>query len=159
MYIKGVGMTKFGIQQDLSSHMAYEATMEALEDANMSMNDVDAVVVSSIEIMSNGERQKHSASVMSSLFQIKAPILSVPAGCAGGGTALWAANRLYRTSSYRNILVVGFEKVVANTTKSVTDEILMGGERIYEQSEGLIFPAQNALVAQQYMLKYGATTD
>ena len=35
----------------------------------------------------------------------------------------------------------------------------MGGERIYEQSEGLIFPAQNALVAQQYMLKYGATTD
>jgi len=159
MYIKGVGMTKFGIQQDLSSHMVYEASMEALEDAGISMNEIDAIVVSSIEIMSNGERQKHSASFMSSLFQIKVPILSVPAGCAGGGTALWTANRLYKTSSYRNILVIGFEKAVANTSKSVTDEILMGGERIYEQAEGLIFPAQNALVAQQYMLKYGATTD
>src|SRR3989338_780094 len=159
MYIKGVGMTKFGIQQDLSSHMVYEASREALEDAGISMNEIDAIVVSSIEIMSNGERQKHSASFMSSLFQIKVPILSVPAGCAGGGTALWTANRLYKTSSYRNILVIGFEKAVANTSKSVTDEILMGGERIYEQAEGLIFPAQNALVAQQYMLKYGATTD
>ena len=46
-----------------------------------------------------------------------------------------------------------------NTSKRITDEILMGGERIYEQTEGLNFPAQNALVAQQYMLKYGATTD
>ncbi|MBI2557939.1 hypothetical protein HYW20_01345 [Candidatus Woesearchaeota archaeon] len=159
MYIKGVGMTRFGLQQDISSHMIYEATMEALDDAEMSMDNVDAVVVSSIELMSNGERQKHSGSVISSLFQKSLPILSVPAGCAGGGTALWTANKLHRTSNYTNILVVGFDKIMANTSKKVTDEIAMGGERIYEQSEGLIFPAQNALVAQQYMLRYGATTD
>jgi len=159
MYVKGVGMTNFGIQQDLSTHMVYEASLEALEDADMSMNDIDAIIVSSIEIMSNGERQKHSGSVMSSLFQAKIPILLVPAGCAGGGTALWTANRLHKTSGYKNILVIGFEKVVANTSQKVTDEILMGGERVYEQTEGLNFPAQNALVAQQYMLRYGATTD
>src|SRR3989338_1202310 len=35
----------------------------------------------------------------------------------------------------------------------------MAAERIYEQAEGLNFPAQNALVAQQYMLKYCATPD
>jgi acetyl-CoA C-acetyltransferase len=35
----------------------------------------------------------------------------------------------------------------------------MGGERIYEQTEGMIFPAQNALVAQQYMAKYDCNTD
>jgi acetyl-CoA C-acetyltransferase len=35
----------------------------------------------------------------------------------------------------------------------------MAAERLYEQSEGLIFPAQNALVAQQYMMKYGADLD
>ena len=120
-------MTNFGIQQELSSHMAYEASLDALNDASMSMNDVDAIVVSSIEMMSNGERQKHSASVISSLFQKKLPILSVPAGCAGGGTALWTAARLQKTSDYRNILVIGFEKVVSNTTRKVTDEILMGG--------------------------------
>ena len=159
MYIKGVGMTNFGIQQEPSSHMVYEASLDALNDANISMNDVDLIVVSSIEMMSNGERQKHSASMISSLFQKKLPILSLPAGCAGGGTALWTANRLIKTGDYRNVLAIGFDKVIANASKRVTDEISMGGERIYEQTEGLNFPAQNALVAQQYMLKYGATTD
>ena len=159
MYIKGVGMTNFGIQEDPSSHLVYEATLEALNYADMSMNEVNAIVVSSIELNSNGERQKHSASMISSLFQKKVPILSVPAGCAGGGTGLWTSIKFQKSGNYTNILVVGFDKIIANTSKKVTDEILMGGERIYEQTEGLNFPAQNALVAQQYMMKYGATTD
>ncbi|MBI2650076.1 hypothetical protein HYX04_02055, partial [Candidatus Woesearchaeota archaeon] len=159
MYIKGVGMTNFGIQEDPSSHLIYEATLEALNDAEMSMNDIDLILVSSIELNSNGERQKHSASMASSLFQKKVPMLSLPAGCAGGGTALWTAIKLQKSGDYRNVLAIGFDKIVANTSKKITDEILMGGERIYEQTEGLNFPAQNALVAQQYMLKYGATTD
>ena len=159
MFIKGVGMTKFGIQEDASSHLVYEAVLEALNDAEISMNDIDSIVTSSIELMSNGERQKHSSSMISSLFQKSVPILSLPAGCAGGGTSLWTAIKIQKNSNYKNILVIGFDKIIANTSKKVTDEISMGGERIYEQTEGLNFPAQNALVAQQYMLKYGATTD
>ena len=159
MFVKGVGMTKFGFQEEPSRDMIYESVMEALNDAKMSMQEIDVVVVSSIEMISNGERQKHSASMISSLLQIKAPILDVPAGCAGGGTALWTAIKLLKNSSHKNILVIGFDKIVATTTKIITDEILRGGERIYEQTEGMIFPAQNALVAQQYMLKYGATSD
>ena len=159
MFIKGVGMTKFGIQEDPSVQLVYEAATEALDDSDISMNDVDAIVLSNMDIRSNGERQRHSASMISSLFQKKMPIIAVPAGCAGGGTALWTAMNFYKNSSYKNMLVIGFERPIANTSKRVTDEILMGGERIYEQTEGLNFPAQNALVAQQYMLKYGATMD
>ena len=33
------------------------------------------------------------------------------------------------------------------------------GDNFWEQEEGLVFPAQNALVAQQHMLKYGTTHD
>ncbi|MBI2646968.1 thiolase family protein [Candidatus Woesearchaeota archaeon] len=58
---------------------------------------------------------------------------------------------------YNNILVVGVERLLTNNSITVTDEIMMAAERIYEQSEGLNFPAENALVAQQYMLKYNAT--
>ena len=159
MYIKGVGMTKFGIQEDATTQLVYESVLETLDDSNLSMNNVDAIVVSNMDILSNGERQRHSASMLSSLFQKKMPIITVPAGCAGGGTALWTANRLYKSGNYDNILVIGFEKIMANSSKRVTDEILMGGERVYEQTEGLNFPAQNALVAQQYMSQHGATTD
>ncbi|MBI2124819.1 hypothetical protein HYT92_03435, partial [Candidatus Pacearchaeota archaeon] len=158
MFIKGVGMTKFGIQEDASVHMVYEASIEALDDADMSMEAVEAIVVSNNDVMSNGERQRHSTSLLSSLFQNKIPIVSVPAGCAGGGTALWTATRLYK-SGYNNILVNGFEKMVSNISAKITDEMLMGAERIYEQTEGMNFPAQNALVAQQYMQQSDATLD
>jgi len=159
MFIKGVGMTNFGIQDNSSNHMVYESTMEALDDADMSMNDVDAIVLSNNDILSNGERQRHSASMVSSLFQKKLPIIAVPAGCAGGGTALWAAIKIQKSDNYNNILVIGFEKMVSNISKRITDEMLMGTERIYEQTEGMNFPAENALVAQQYMLMHDATLD
>jgi len=162
IYVKGIGMTKFGVQDETSNHLIYEAAIESLDDADISMNDIDAIVVSTIEPMSNSDRQKHSASMVSSLFKKNMPILDVPAGCAGGGTAIWTAIKFLKSgefSNYNNILAIAFDKLVSNTSKKTTDEILMGGERIYEQAEGLIFPAQNALVAQQYMMKYGATTD
>ena len=159
MHIKGVGMTKFSTEENNSTHIIYESAMEALDDSGLSMNEIDAVVLSNNDIISNGERQRHSASLLSSLFQKKMPIIAVPAGCAGGGTALWAAVRLQKSKNYNNLLVIGFEKMVSNLSKRVTDEMLMGTERIYEQNEGMNFPAENALVAQQYMMKCGATSD
>ena len=152
-------MTKFGIQEDPTSHLVYESTLEALNDADMSMDNINAIVLSNNDLVSNGERQRHSASMLSSLFQKKLPIMAVTAGCAGGGTALWTAIKLQKSGNFKNILVIGFEKIIANTNKRITDEISMGGERIYEQTEGLNFPAQNALVAQQYMTKYDVTRD
>ena len=159
MFIKGVGMTKFGTQEDPTTHLIYEASMEALDDSGLSIEEIDLIVVSNMDILSNGERQRHSASIISSLFQKKLPILTLPAGCAGGGNAVWCANQFLKNSAFSNSLVIGFDKLIANTSKKTVDEILMGGDRIYEQNEGLVFPAQNALVAQQYMLKYHATTD
>jgi len=49
---------------------------------------------------------------------------------------------------------VGVDKLSSAPTKYVTDDLMMASERIYEQTEGLSFPAQNALIAQQYMMKY-----
>jgi acetyl-CoA C-acetyltransferase len=158
MYIKGVGMTKFGIQDEPSVKMVYEAVIEALDDCDMSMEAIDAIVISNNDILSNGERQRHSTSILSSLFQKKIPIISVPAGCAGGGTALWTATKIQKSGNFNNMLVIGFEKMVSNLSKRATDEMMMGTERIYEQTEGLNFPAENALVAQQYMAKYDSTS-
>ena len=71
MFIKGIGMTKFGIQEDSTSHLVYESALDALNDADISMNDIDAIVLSNNDILSNGEKQRHSASMVSSLFQKK----------------------------------------------------------------------------------------
>ena len=155
MYIKGVGMTKFGSQTCTSQELVYEATLEALEDADFKMEDIDAVVVSAIDTESNGERQRLFSNVVSSILRKKVPILTSTAVCGGGGAALWTANKL----DYNNVLVAGVERLLSNNSMRITDDIMMAAERIYEQTEGMNFPAENALVAQQYMLKYGATPD
>src|SRR3989338_4913259 len=155
MYIKGVGMTKFGAQTYTSQELVYEATLEALNDADFNIGDIDAVVVSAIDTESNGERQRLFSNVLSSILRKKVPVLNVTAVCGGGGAALWTANKL----DYNNVLVVGVEKLLSTNSMKVTDEIMMAAERIYEQTEGMNFPAQNALIAQQYMMKYGATLD
>ena len=158
-YLKGAGMSKFDVSLQSSHEKIYECVGDALENADAGIEDINAIFVSSCEIDTNGERQKHVGPMLSSMFQIKIPIITVPAGCGGGGAALWDAIGYQRKNSAKNVMVIGFDKLVANTSDKTTDEILMGGERVYEQTEGMIFPAQNALVAQQYMLKYGATQD
>ena len=155
MYIKGAGMTKFGVENRTTQDMIYEATLEALDNAEIGIDDIDAVVVSSEDTQNNGERQRLIPSLIASIFKIKLPMIRVPAVCGGGGAALWTALKL----NYDNILVVGAEKLASTNTSNVTDEILMAANRVWEQFEGLVFPAQNALVAQQHMLKYGSTTD
>ena len=159
VYIKGAGMTKFDVDQRGSYERIYECVGEALDSGNISFEDVNAIFVSNGESDSNGERQRHTGPMVSSMFQRKLPIITVPAGCSGGGVALWNAIRFQKANGINNILVIGVEKLVANTSENVTDEMFMGGERIYEQTEGVIFPAQNALVAQQYMIKYNVSMD
>ena len=149
MYVKGVGMTKFGLQEGTTHELIYEAVDEALEGS--SIDKVDAVVISTTDNEVNGEKQRHFSSALTSMFKKKIPIIRVPAVCAGGGAALWTGSRL----KYDNVLVIGADRIMANTTQTITDQILQAAERRWEQSEAMLFPVQNALVAQQHMLRYG----
>jgi len=152
-------MTNFDVDLRGSYERIYECVFEALESGNVGIKEIDAIFVSNCEAESNGERQRHVGPMISSMLQRKLPIITVPAGCGSGGAALWNAIDFQKKNNTKNILIIGFEKLVANISEKITDEMFMGGERIYEQAEGMIFPAQNALVAQQYMMKYGATSD
>ena len=148
-------MSKFGVENKTTQDMVYEAVTEALDDADISMKDINALVVSTMDCNDNGERQKLYPSVLCSMFKTRVPSIRIPAVCGGGGASLWTSLRL----DYDNVLVIGVERPVSITSALTTDNIMMAAERIYEQAEGMMFPAQNALVAQQYMQKYKATTD
>lgn len=151
-------MTKFDYSQKPWWQFAYEATIEALEDAGgMKISQIGAIVLTSISSAEGfSEHQTHKVSLLSDLFKTNVPIIEVPSVCAGGGVALWTALQLEK---FKNILVVSGEKLVDNKSEVTTHWILSAAERVIEQSEGMLFPAQNALVWQQYMLKYGATMD
>ena len=155
-YIKGVGMTKFGIHAETTQELCYEAIMEALDDANMPLSEIDEIIIAKGDSQNDGERQRLFQGVLSSILQDEnIPIIQIVAACCGGGVALWNAIN----SQAKNCLVVGVEKLTPSPTKYITDDLMMASERIYEQTEGLSFPAQNALIAQQYMMKYKANSD
>ena len=156
MYIKGAGMTKFGVHAETTHELCYEAIMEALEDADTPLSEIDEIIISKGDSRNDGERQKLFPGMLSSMLQDQnIPIIRVMAACSGGGAAVWDAVN----SKARNILVVGVDKLSNGSTSSMTDNLMMASERIYEQTEGLNFPAQNALIAQQYMLKYNVSKD
>ncbi len=118
MFIKGVGMTKFGTSDKFSHQIAYEATLEALKDADMKFDNIDAIVCVSLEWFFSIEKQRHFAAMLSSMFQTRKPIIRVPAACSSGGAALWFANQL----DYDNVLVVGAEKLMTAKTENITEE-------------------------------------
>ena len=110
-------MTKFGSQTNTSQELVYEAATDALDDASMSMDQIDAIVVSTVDTENNGERQRLFTGILSSILKKKVPIINPTAVCGGGGTAMWAANKL----SFDNVLVVGVERLLSNNTMRVTD--------------------------------------
>ncbi len=152
-YVKGVGMTKFGVDNRTTQSMAYEAIQQALDDSDIGLDQIDAAVISTVDTKVNDEGQRHYPPLLSSMLKKKMPIIRVPAVCGGGGAAFWTALRL----KYNNVLVVAVDKILAGPTRIITKEIMNAGDNFWEQEEGLVFPAQNALVAQQHMLRYGTT--
>lgn len=180
MYIKGVGMTKFDYSQKAWWQFAFEAALEALEDAKMKISEIETIVFTGIESAEGmSEHQTHKISLLSDLFKTNVPIIQVPSVCAGGGVAFWTAFNLLEKPStkvefgvgpvphrnevsgagFKNILVLSGEKLVDNKSEVTIHWILSASERVIEQTEGMLFPVQNALVAQQYMKKYSASHD
>lgn len=157
MYVKGVGMTKFDYAQKPWWGYAFEAAIEALKDAKMTMGDIDAIVFSGMSSAAGGEHQTHKVSFLSGLFKTNVPIIETPSVCGGGGAAFWTALRLLRDEEFKNILVLASEKLVENQSEVTTDWILSAAERVIEQTEGLLFPGQNAMVYAQYQKKYGGS--
>ena len=154
-YVKGVGMSKFSLDDRSTMDMSQESIREALTDADMNLNDIDAAVVSTVDTKLNEEKQRHFPPLLASILKKKMPIIRVPAVCGGGGAAFWSALRL----KYNNILVLGVDKVACAPTSLVTKEIMNAGDNFWEQEEGLVFPAINALVAQQHFNEFGTTHD
>jgi acetyl-CoA C-acetyltransferase len=109
--ITGVGQTKYDTARPDHSiaGLCREAALRALEDAGVTWNDVDAVVIGKAPDMFEGV-------VMPELYLADAlgatgkPMMRVhTAGSVGGSTALVAAG-LVKTGIHKRVLTVAFEK-------------------------------------------------
>jgi len=157
MYINGIGRTKFGTLSKSLVELTYEAMFNAIEDSPLDIKDIDAIYVSNfLGGPLNG--QLHFNSIIASLLpSLNIPIIRIETACASSSVALnQALNSLKKTP---NIMIIGVEKMTGANLMSPVDAIAMASDHENDYEHGLIFPANYALIAQQYMRKYGITHD
>ena len=70
-YVKGVCMTKFGLDDRTTMDLSYEAISGVLDDAQTSLNDIEAAVISTVDTKVNDERQRHYPPLLASMLRKK----------------------------------------------------------------------------------------
>lgn len=155
MYITGIGRTKFGVINKSIVQLAYKAIYDALQDSSIQASELDAIYVANF-LGSHYDRQLHLNSIISSMMpEFRLPAVGIETACASGASAFFQA--ILSLSKFKNVLVVGVEKMTDAPTQKSTKNLAMALDRVLDQEHGMIIPASYALVAQQHMIKYGTT--
>lgn len=154
--VAGVGLTKFGELWDKSLFdLANKAAKEAINDSRLTINDIEAVYVANM-IYGKLTNQDHLGAIVASQLNIKEASFRIEGACASGGLAVHLAIQSLLSGAYKNVLVVGVEKMTDAKTSEITSA-LMGAGSEEERTAGLTFPGLYALMAKAHMQKYGTT--
>lgn len=159
--IIGAGITKFGELWDTSFRdLCTEAGVKALEDANVSGEQIDAMFVGS---MSAGRfvGQEHVGALVADYVglagELHTPATRVEAACASGGLALRQAVAAVSSGMSDIVVAAGVEKMT--DVMDATDVLAGAADREWESFAGATFPGLYAMIACDYMNKYGLTRD
>ncbi|MBK7519940.1 MAG: thiolase family protein [Gammaproteobacteria bacterium] len=150
VYVQGTGMTRFDRTPNRRvPDLGAEAVFSALDDAGLSIADIQAVYCGNI--MEAG--QTPGQRIMQQVGQTGAPVVNVTNACATGATALREAWAAIRAGLHDVCLAVGVEKMGAG--------LLGWGEPETIHTEGLLgsdlMPALFAHAGSVHSARYGTS--
>ena len=152
--VLGTGLTKFGELWDKSLlDLALDASLEAIDDSQLTINDIHAVFVANM-LYGKIANQDHLGALIASSLGIQGASFRIEGACASGGLAVHLAIQSLLAGTYKNVLVVGAEKMTDVSISEITSA-LMGAGSEEERKAGLTFPGLYALMAKAHMQKYG----
>lgn len=156
--ILGAANTKFGELWNKSPRdLAKEAVNAAVREANIDLNDIDAVFVGNMLSSALGG-QDHLGAFFAEEFGLCVPAMKVEGACASGGLAMHAGFLAVNSGFYDTVLVLGVEKMTDHKPEEVA-AALMGAGCDAEREAGATFPALYALMARAHMEKYKTTEE
>ena len=156
--VTGYYSTKFGELWDRSLFsLVDESIQQALKTAHLKLEQVDAIFFGNMlgGVLGNN---LHSGAKIAEILHIHKPVFRVEAACASGGMAFHLAHLAVLSGRYKNVLVVGAEKMTDYSPEEVT-EALSAAASGAEQESGLTFPGLYAMLANVYMNTYGYTEE
>ncbi len=158
----GIGDTKFGELWDLSFRdIGIQAGLAAVEDANISAEEIDALYVGN---MSAGRfiEQEHIGALIadySGLAKDHIPATRVEAAGASGGLALRQGYLAVASGLHDIVVVGGAEKMTDVERRGFrVDPVLRRGPAVGDRPRGHI-PGLHALIARRHMHEYGTTRE
>ena len=103
----GIKQRHIADDNETSSFMATQASIDAMQSANIKANDIDLIVVATT---TPDQVFPSTACIVQNQLKIKAPAFDIQAACTGFIYALSIADNYIKTGMCKNILVVGSEK-------------------------------------------------
>lgn len=158
--VVGVGISKFGERWDsgLKELMA-EAGLMALEDANMTSNDIEMIYGGT---MAPGRfmGQEHVAALMADQLGLKnVPVVRIENACASGGSALRQGYISVASGIHDIVVVGGVEKMTDVTSLEAATALGGAGDQEWELFQGITFPGLYAMMARRHMYEFGTTEE
>lgn len=157
--VVGVGQGKFGKRTDATlRELAYQAVALSLEDAGISIKDIDASVIG-VACEEFAAQVSPAVLVHDYVGMEDKPVLRTEAACATGSAAVRAAWQLIKSGLEDIVLVVGAETMTHLGTPKATEVIARAGDTRWEYPLGVTFPSLYALMATAHMHEYGTTRE
>lgn len=153
--IVGSGHTKFGNlkEQNLES-LIVEAAKEALNDARISGADIDAVFLGHFNAGMVPDSFASSLIHQADEELRFKPAMRCENACASGAAAISAGINSILAGRANTVLVVGAEKMSANSTSEVTESLTQAGYQNNSDERRMSFPQLFGLAAKQYKERY-----
>ncbi|VVB76963.1 3-ketoacyl-CoA thiolase [uncultured archaeon] len=158
--IVGVGLTKFGERWEAGlKELMSEAWLSAMEDANISRDDVDMLFAGT---MASGRftGQEHVAALIADQLGFSnVPAVRVENACASGGTALRQGYITVASGIHDIVVVGGVEKMTDVTSAEASTALGGAGDQEWELFQGITFPGLYAMMAKRHMHDFGTTEE
>ncbi len=153
--IAGWGHSVFGkLDQDLES-LIVGVAQEALNHAEISGDDVDAVFVGHFNAGLVPDSFVSSLPMQADRGLRFKPSTRVENACASGSAAIYAALDAIAAKRARVCLVVGAEKMTAVSRSQITESLARASYIPQEGACGMTFPGLFASMATDYFARYG----
>jgi acetyl-CoA C-acetyltransferase len=156
--IIGVGQSSFvrGYPGSIKE-LAFEGFQDAMQDARISAQDIDASVICSAP---EYDKQRSPAGVIAEYAGLTPqPTFYVETLCSSSSTGLKLAYSLVASGVHDVVAVLGFQKMSEITSAESQERMGRGTDIQWESPFGTMMPAYYALYARAHMQEYGTTPE
>jgi acetyl-CoA C-acetyltransferase len=156
--VVGVGQSTFVRAYPGSiRELAFEAYREAMKDAGLRSDQVDASVVCSAP---EYDKQRTPAGLMAEYMGLNPqPTFYVESVCSSGSSGLRTAYALIASGLHDVVLVLGFQKMSEISSAESQERMGRGADIQWEAPFGTMMPAYYALHARGHFERFGTTEE